>query len=75
MSLFNFFSPRPPPSGLLEWHGEEFSLDDPRVPEEIRQRIREDFGEGFQLFYTHTRDGGEWRLIDGDELLEAYWLE
>lgn len=74
MAIFDFFRAPPVPSGLPEWDGLAFAFDDPRVPEEIVLRIRADFGEGYLLLYTHTSQGGEWWLMDGDNLLEAYWL-
>lgn len=75
MALFGFSRTLAVPSGLPEWDGLAFSLDDPRVPEGIAARVRADFGEGCPLFYTHTPQGDEWWLMDGDTLLEAYWLE
>jgi hypothetical protein len=75
MAFFGSFRTQPVPSGLPEWDGLVFALDDPRVPEGIAARVRADFGEGYPLFYTHTPRGGEWWLMDGDNLLEAYWLE
>lgn len=75
MALFGFFRTPPVPSGSPEWDGLAFTLDDPRVPEGIAARIRADFGEGYSLSYAHTPQGGEWWLMDGDNPLEAYWLE
>jgi hypothetical protein len=75
MALFGLFSTPRPPSGLPEWDGLAFALDDPRVPKSIAVRARSDFGEGYPLFYAHTPEGGEWWLMDGENLLEAYWLE
>lgn len=75
MAFFGFFRKPRVPSGLPEWDGLAFALGDPRVPAAIAAHIREDFGEGFQLFYAHTSKGGEWWLMDDDELLEVYWLE
>lgn len=75
MGLFDIFRKPPTPSGLPEWDGLAFELDDPRVPEAIAARIRADFGAGYTLCYAHTPQGGEWWLLEGDHLLEAYRLE
>jgi Putative addiction module component len=53
MALFGFFRAPLVPSGLPEWDGLAFALDDPRVPKSIAARVRADFGEGYPLFYTH----------------------
>jgi hypothetical protein len=74
MALFGLFSTPRPPSGLPDWDGLAFALDDPRVPQSIAARARANFGD-YPLFYLHTPEGGEWWLMDDDNLLEAYWLE
>ncbi len=75
MALFSLFRKPRPPSGLPEWDGQAFALNDPRVPPRIAARVRAEFGEHYPLFYAHTPQGGEWWLMDGDNLLESYWLE
>lgn len=74
MALFGLFRSPRPPSGRPEWDGLPFNLDDPRVPAGIAARARADFGD-YPLFYLHTPEGGEWWLMDDDNLLEAYWVE
>ena len=75
MALFGLFRKPRPLSGLPEWDGQAFALNDPRVPPAIAARVRAEFGEHYPLIYAHTPEGGEWWLMDGDNLLESYWLE
>lgn len=72
MGLFNFFKP-PVRYGNPDWHGLEFDIDDERIPEAIRDAIQRDYRPGYILYYTNTNMGGEWWLVDGDNLIEAYW--
>lgn len=68
--------PRILPSGRPEWDGQAFDLNDPRVPPGIAQAARQRASPDDTLHYAHTREGGEWWLLDGDgELVEAFWLE
>jgi hypothetical protein len=63
-------------SGEPEWDGECFAFDDPRIPEEIRTRVSETAGPGWELYFADTRQGGEWWLLDdAGELMEAFWVE
>ena len=73
MALVGLFRKPRPPSGLPEWDGLAFALDDPRVPPSIAARAQADFGD-YPLIHAHTPEGGEWWLMDDDDLLEAYWL-
>jgi hypothetical protein len=63
-------------SGQPEWDGQRFALDDPRIPEGIRaaaSKMAEPFDS---LWFTDTREGGEWYLMDdAGELIEVFWLE
>ena len=64
---------KPVRSGLPEWDGKEFTVDDPRVPALIRARVRNDYQPGCQLFFADTKSGGEWWLMKDEELIGAYW--
>lgn len=75
VAFFGLFPSRAKTPGREDWHGLEFSIDDRRIPEAIRARLLADYRQGFQIFYTNTQDGGEWWLLSGDELIEAYWEE
>ncbi|TRZ66905.1 MAG: hypothetical protein D4S02_06020 [Rhodocyclaceae bacterium] len=61
-------------SGDPEWDGRSFKLDDPRIPAPIRERAKIYYQPGFRLFFTDTSYGGEWWLLDGENLIEAFWL-
>lgn len=71
-----FINKKPVRSGQPEWDGQRFAFDDPRIPEGIRERVLEMAGPGWELYFTDTRQGGEWWLLDDTgELAEAFWLE
>lgn len=75
MGLFNFNKPRPR-MGDLEWDGQAFDLDDPRIPRPIREAARQRAEPGDVFYFTNTVSGGEWWQVSADgELVEAYWLE
>lgn len=65
---------KPMRSGLEEWDGEEFALDDPRIPTSIKARVLYDYRSGYQLFFADTKNGGEWWLMKNEELIGAYWV-
>lgn len=65
-----------PRSGLPEWDGQPFVLDDPRIPLAIRQSVASRAAADDTLFFADTETGGEWWLIDASgELRESFWLE
>ncbi|MBK6651928.1 MAG: hypothetical protein IPG42_20905 [Betaproteobacteria bacterium] len=53
----------------------QFDVDDLRIPQPIRAQIARDARPGDYLFFADTKVGGEWWLMDGEQLVEAYWLE
>jgi len=62
-------------SGQPEWDGQQFALDDPRIPLSIRQQLASIAGPGDALYFAETAQGGEWWLLDDEgELIEAFWL-
>ncbi len=62
--------------GDPSWHGCSFSIDDPRIPEPIRESARKYVVEGGELWFHDTTLGGEWWLLDdAGNLIEAFWLE
>ena len=73
-----FRRPKTLRSGLPEWDGKRFELDDPRVPPTIRQ-LAQDLAGGntdWYFFFADTHEGGEWWLFDAvDEFAESFWLE
>lgn len=73
MGLFGFFKKRQH-CGLPEWHGLKFDIEDERIPAPIRAAVARDYVLGYALYFANTPEGGEWWLLDGDELIEAYWL-
>jgi len=63
-------------SGLPEWDGQQFAMDDPRIPLPIRQSVDNLAEANDTLYFADTDNGGEWWLIDADgELRESFWLE
>ena len=63
-------------SGQPAWNGQSFALDDPRIPESIRQSAAALAQSGSTLCFADTETGGEWWLLDDTgELVEAFWLE
>lgn len=78
MGLFDLLKPRIPSRvrcGKSEWNEQQFDIDDQRIPKPIRAQIASDFRSGYTLFFADTNEGGEWWLFDGDNLIEAYWLD
>jgi hypothetical protein len=78
MGLFDLLRPRIQSRvrcGDPEWNEQQFDIDDRRIPKPIREQIATDFRPGYALFFADTNEGGEWWLLDGDNLIEAYWLE
>jgi len=73
MPLFN--SQKPSHCGNPEWDGQVFSLDDPRIPNSIKEAAVALYQPGCTLHFNHTDDGGEWWLMHGDDLVEAFWLK
>jgi len=62
-------------SGLPEWDGQQFALNDPRIPEGIRAAANRMVSEGDTFWFNDTREGGEWWLMDDSgELIESFWL-
>lgn len=62
-------------SGLPEWDGQQFAVDDPRIPLPIRQQIAHRAEPGWELYFADTAHGGEWWLLDADGgLIESFWL-
>jgi hypothetical protein len=74
MGLFGFFS-KPTRCGEPEWHEQEFDIEDERIPAPIRAAVQRDYRLGYALYFINTREGGEWWLMDGEELIESYWLK
>lgn len=60
--------------GNPEWDGQAFALDDPRIPEPIRESASALYRPGSELYFVDTDMGGEWWLMCGDDLIEAFWL-
>lgn len=65
-------------SGDPAWDGQEFDLDDPRIPPEIRAQAPT--YAGFNIFWSFhfcdTDTGGEWWLFDdAGQLVDAIWLK
>lgn len=59
-------------SGQPEWNGQQFAVDDPRIPPAIRQQILRLAQPGWELYFADTDAGGEWLLLDESEnLVEA----
>ena len=70
------FNPKPPKRcGNPEWDGQAFALDDPRIPAPIREAARAIDSPGCLLYFAATDQGGEWWLMHGDDLIEAFWME
>jgi len=61
-------------SGKPEWDGLEFHLDDPRIPDSIRTGLRPFAEQGYAIFFADTVQGGEWWVLDGENLVEGFWL-
>ncbi len=61
--------------GNPEWDGQSFELDDPLIPAPIREAVSALYQAGYELYFTDTGQGGEWWLMDGDNLVDAFWLE
>lgn len=61
--------------GVSAWDGQQFDVDDPRVPEVVRARIKSLHLDKYQLFYASAPKRGEWWLMVGDELVDGYWVE
>ncbi len=61
--------------GVRDWDGQHFEIDDPRVPEAVRERVKRLPLDQYHLFYASTSSRGEWWLMVGDELVDAYWQE
>jgi hypothetical protein len=74
MDLFGFFR-KPIPCGDPEWNGLAFDIDDPRIPEAIRAAASSMYQLGMAMYFHATTQGGEWWLMDGDNIVEAFWLE
>jgi hypothetical protein len=76
MSFWNPFSKPYIRCGQPEWHGLPFEVSDECIPEAIRIKARARFGPEIWLYFTNTKEGGEWWVLDefGD-IAEAYWLE
>lgn len=72
MPFFN--SKKPIRCGNPEWDGQAFQLDDPRIPAPIREAASAIHQPGDTLYFANTGLGGEWWLMHGDELIEAFWL-
>jgi len=63
-------------SGRPEWDGQQFALNDPRIPASIRVAPGRIASVGDMLWFCHTKDGGEWWLMDAfGDLIESFWLE
>ncbi|MBV2234285.1 MAG: hypothetical protein KUL75_01955 [Sterolibacterium sp.] len=60
--------------GLPEWHGQAFDIEDERIPAPIRAAVARDYAPGYVLYFANTQEGGEWWLLDGEVLIDAYWL-
>ena len=76
MSLWNFGTrAKRMPRGKPEWDGQLFDLDDERIPEPIRAAICKHYRAGYTIYFADTKEGGEWWLLDGEELVEAFWTE
>lgn len=64
-----------PRCGLPEWNGQQFAIDDPRIPLPIRQQVARLAEPGWTLHFADTAQGGEWWLLDdAGELIESFWL-
>jgi hypothetical protein len=74
MGLFSFLK-TPIRCGEAEWDGQEFDIEDARIPEPIRAAVARDYRLGYALYFADTKEGGEWWLLDGENLIEAYWLK
>jgi hypothetical protein len=73
--LILFNSKTPSRCGKPEWDGQAIPLDDPRIPAPIRDAASARRQPGDTLYFIDTDQGGEWWLMNGDELIEAFWLE
>ena len=70
------FNSKPPRCGEPEWDGQQFAVDDPRIPLPIRQSVASLPQAEDRLYFANNDRGGEWWLIDGNgELRESFWLE
>ncbi|MFH1494806.1 MAG: hypothetical protein ABIG70_08430 [Pseudomonadota bacterium] len=52
----------------------KFALDDSRITGSIREAASVFYQPGCTLYFVDTDLGGEWWLMLGDELIEAFWL-
>jgi hypothetical protein len=75
MSFFGLFKPQAIRCGEPEWHGLEFDIDDLCIPEPIRELVARNHQPGYSLYFHDTELGGEWWLLDADNLVDAYWLK
>ena len=66
MPLFNSSKPT--------WGNQAFPLDDPRIPAPIREAASALHKPSDTLYFVDTDQGGEWWLMRGDNLVEAFWL-
>lgn len=74
MGSLNFLL-SPKRCGLPEWHGQEFDIEDERIPAPVRALVAKDYRLGYALYFHDTAKGGEWWLLDGCDLIETYWLK
>lgn len=61
--------------GNPEWNGVAFDIADARIPVSIREAVEAQNRPGCTLYFADTEQGGEWWLLDGEELIEAFWLD
>jgi hypothetical protein len=67
-----------PPSsrcGNPDWDGQSFELDDSRIPAPISAAASALSQPGYELYFVDTAQGGEWWLMDGDNMVDAFWLK
>lgn len=63
-------------SGNPEWDGQQFAFDDPRIPEGIRASTSKVATATDSLWFSDTKQGGEWWLMDAfGEVIEVFWQE
>lgn len=72
MTPWNLNSPNR--CGNPEWDGQAFALADPRIPGLIREAAVAFYRPGCVFYFADTDQGGEWWLMCGDDLIEAFWL-